>query len=150
MKKKIFKIIKIILVMGVILVGVLFFAALSVMRGFDKPSPTMSFDSFFDSSIEDVRNLKAEGSVWLGHDVYLSFESDKEVIPEKWLEFKEVSCQDYFKAVDIERKTVKTILKESVIKCSFYTDTEKSVDNGRLFVRSIHNNKYFFRGFSWD
>jgi hypothetical protein len=77
---------------GVVVCAAIFilFASQLIVRG-TSVSKSDGFNAFFSSPISEVKKLKGGGTSWMGHNVYLRFESDRPVILKEREKYKEVS-----------------------------------------------------------
>jgi len=119
----------------------------------------MVYTDTFNLPLNQVRNLKGGGAWWQGGDLWLCFESDKDVAPLNKETYEEIPievAQAYFLQL-LSDKQDRHLLKyldalndSENLKCryAFEVDPSSKRENHRWFLHNIQKKTYYYREWS--
>jgi hypothetical protein len=105
--------------------------------------------NYFDVPIKKVQIIKGGGTAWLGHDVWIKFTSNDNIILKNQSEYKDQAVKEANNFFLEQCPEDKDILSDTMnLKCLYFTDEKKTWSNGKYLL--YHNGKklYYFR--SWN
>lgn len=102
--------------------------------------PQDTFEAFFDNPLTDIKELKGGGFSIIGYEVYISFQTDKELLAknrEKYIKKNPREALDWFKKAFPEEAQIS---EEGLIFLSYDTPQDK-----RWLLGDFNKGVYFFK-----